>query len=1141
MSSTGPIRLASPSGIVVEVNANGSIRRIDHDGVIVNAYLGSELEGGPANLILRRRGARIDWIPLLGPRSPGAVRLDADGLEVVGTWGTLRFSVSLALAKSAPAWFWHVAIENAGREPVTVDLIHSQDVALADYGAVRLNEYYVSQYLDFTPLDHPVRGAVLAVRQNLAVGGRHPWLALGSLGRAASFATDALQLHGLATRAGETPIGLAADRLPGVRRQHEHAMAVLQDEPVTLAPGARAARGFFAWLEPDHPDRSSAADLSRVERALALPDAAPPAERAAALAVPRAATLFSDAPTLAAGELDEAALAAHWPGERRAVESADGTLLSFFTADGTHVVLPAKERACLRPHGQILRTGDRLEPDEASLTTTVWMGGFFHSMVTQGHVSIGRLLSTTHGYLGLFRAHGLRVFAELGDGWQLLDLPSAFAMTPSGARWLYRHTGGLIEVRSWAAVHRHELGLAIRVLAGAPCRFLLSHSVALGGDDGADARPVHFERDARGVAVLVPPDSDLGRRFPDGRFRLDPAPGTTLEHVGGDELLFADGRSRRQPYLVMVTAPSAEVGLRLTGQLVGGAPDAAPASAGEQSAADAAAAAAFWRDVNGSLTMHGPPAPSARAAVERLDVALPWLAHDAWIHHLAPRGLEQYSGGGWGTRDVCQGPVELWLALGRVAPVRDLLLEVFRNQNADGDWPQWFQFFERERHIRPSDSHGDIVFWPLLALAQYLLAWDDAAFLDIELPFFRLDGTEGSAEGADPAERATVLGHVERALALIERRVVPGTRLAAYGNGDWNDALQPVDPALAERLCSAWTVTLHYQTVATLAQALRGAGHEARAAALEASLVGVRADFQRLLVADGVVTGLACFDPDGRVEHWLHPRDGATGVHYSLLPMIHGILAGLFTPVQAAHHIDVIRRHLLAPDGARLFDRPLPYRGGLAERFQRAETSSFFGREIGLLYTHAHLRWAEALAHLGEGEAFFLALQQGNPAGLRDVVPNARPRQANCYTSSSDADFPDRYAASARYDEVTTGTVAVEGGWRVYSSGAGIAVRLVRERLLGLRPGRATLGLDPVLPRALDGLRVGVVLAGRPIELSYRVGALGHGPKALALNGSPLSFVREAHPYREGGAVVTMDLLRERLRDAANHLVVELG
>jgi hypothetical protein len=119
--------------------------------------------------------------------------------------------------------------------------------------------------------------------------------------------------------------------------------------------------------------------------------------------------------------------------------------------------------------------------------------------------------------------------------------------------------------------------------------------------------------------------------------------------------------------------------------------------------------------------------------------------------------------------------------------------------------------------------------------------------------------------------------------------------------------------------------------------------------------------------------------------------------------MIHAILTGLFTREQVQRHVDVIRHHLLAADGARLFDRPLPYRGGVQHHFQRAETGTFFGREIGLMYTHAHLRYAEAMAHLGEAEAFFQALRQANPVALQSVVPNARPRQVNCYTSSSDA------------------------------------------------------------------------------------------------------------------------------------------
>lgn len=47
MSAPDPIRLASPSGLSVQVNANGSIRRIDHRDVIVNAFLGNALVTRP--------------------------------------------------------------------------------------------------------------------------------------------------------------------------------------------------------------------------------------------------------------------------------------------------------------------------------------------------------------------------------------------------------------------------------------------------------------------------------------------------------------------------------------------------------------------------------------------------------------------------------------------------------------------------------------------------------------------------------------------------------------------------------------------------------------------------------------------------------------------------------------------------------------------------------------------------------------------------------------------------------------------------------------------------------------------------------------------------------------------------------------
>ncbi len=788
----------------------------------------------------------------------------------------------------------------------------------------------------------------------------------------------------------------------------------------------------------------------------------------------------------------------------------------------SHVALKAKELKVLRPHGQILRTGGGLTPDESALTSTCWMAGVFHSMVTQGHVSINRFLSTTHGYLGLFRSQGQRLFVEIDGGWQLLDVPSAFEMSPQGCRWYYRHAGGLIRVESRAPTDRHELLLSVEVLEGGPLRLLLSNHVAINGDDGSDPVPVRYAQDDQGFFIRPIPECDVGRRFPEGGFRLDPLPGTAIERFGGDELLFADGRSRGQPFLCLVTAPARSMGVRITGHLVPGAE------------AELLPQKDYWDQITAGLRLYPPLGSPLAGEAARLAEILPWLAHNALVHYLSPRGLEQYSGGGWGTRDVTQGPVEMLLALGRPEPIRDLLLRVFRQQNPDGDWPQWFMFFDRERNIRPGDSHGDIVFWPLLALAQYLLASGDAALLDEDLPFFHPDGDAR-------AEVAPMRAHLERALGVIRSRRIPGTQLAAYGHGDWNDSLQPVDPAMRERLCSAWTVTLHFQTLSTLAQALGYLGRDAESAEYRAMAERVRADFQRLLIVDDTLTGFADFNDPAAVQYLLHPRDPDTGISYSLLAMVHAIIDGLFTPEQARRHLDLIEAHLLGPDGARLFDRPMAYRGGMQKRFQRAESSSFFGREIGLMYTHAHLRYTEALWHYGDAERFFHALCQMNPIGIRERVPAATPRQANCYYSSSDAAFMDRYQADADYDRVLRGEIPLDGGWRVYSSGAGIGTGLILRCLLGLRLERGRLVIDPVIPPELDGLQAELELDGHAVAVTYRVRGAGCGPTAVTLNGVPLDFERAASPYRTGAAEVPLEAFRAGLTPGVSHFEIEIG
>jgi CRISPR-associated protein Csx3 len=310
---------------------------------------------------------------------------------------------------------------------------------------------------------------------------------------------------------------------------------------------------------------------------------------------------------------------------------------------------------------------------------------------------------------------------------------------------------------------------------------------------------------------------------------------------------------------------------------------------------------------------------------------------------------------------------------------------------------------------------------------------------------------------------------------------------------------------------------------------------------MEAEAAAVLADFQRLLVAGGVLAGYASFDDPTAPRLLLHPSDRETGIRYSALAMVHAIIDELFTPEQAAAPADLIARELSGPDGLRLFDRPLAYRGGPMTLFQRGESASYFGREIGLMYMHAHLRWAEALAQLGRGDDLLHALRLANPIGLQALVPSAAPRQANCYHSSSDAAFADRYQAATHYDRIARGEVALEGGWRIYSSGAGIAWRLVVQRLLGFTQQVHRLLIDPVLPPSLDGLQATVELYGLPVEVTYRAGPHGHGPTAVRLNGGVLAFIRGSNRYRDPGVEVAVEDWRALLAASGNALEITLG
>ena len=898
-----------------------------------------------------------------------------------------------------------------------------QDLGLGERNFVTGNEAFASQYIDHHIAPHPRFGPVLMDRQNLAQGGRHPWAAHACLEGAASFATDALQLFGPAYRdaAGiALPFGTS---LPGTRLQHEAACAILQSRAQRLEPGQETAWTFFGLLDPDHGEPSSEADLARVEEAAEALSAHAPAE--IPLHAPARSLLQDAQPLLCTSGED----AIH-PASRMHEERRDGQLLSYFVPEGPlnrHAVLRDKDRLMKRRHGAILKTGQNLLPDENALSVTCWMHGVFAAQLNGS--ALHKLFSVSRDACNIVRTGGLRILAETAGEWRLLTLPSLFEMGLSDCRWVYRTDARTITVHAAASAEDSAVQWQIAV-EGEPCRFLIAAQIVLGERDYCHAGLIEIDEAGKRFTFRPEPDWLWGKTYPNAAYHLVTSTPDALEALGGSELLFADAQPHATPHIAMRTASTREFRFAVVGSMTDPAEAARLAqkyAAPISIPAMVEAAGKFWAGLTGGKRIEGEDTAS-------LDTIFPWMVHDALIHVAAPHGLEQYEGSAWGTRDVCQGPVELFLALGQHEPVRRILKTVFGRQFPTGAFPQWFML-PPYSFIEGAHSHGDIPVWALKAVCDYVECTGDAALLAEPVAWH-----DGSGE-------STIAEHCGRLIAHLEAQFIPGTHLVRLGEGDWNDSLQPTDQSLKEWTVSSWTVGLFFQQLRRYAALLRGLGEAARADQLDALAEAMRSGFNRHLMRDGVVAGYALFGPDGAVrELLLHPSDAKTGVRYSLIPMTCGILGGIFAPEQAQAHLALIREHLLYPDGARLMDRPLPYRGGLERYFRRAESSPFFGREVGLMYVHSHLRYCEAAALLGDAGAFLDGLQAVNPIAVTDRLPHATLRQRNCYYTSSDAAFRDRYEAFAEWDRARDGKVEVDGGWRIYSSGPGLFVHLLVSR-----------------------------------------------------------------------------------------------
>ena len=1052
----GLVTISNGSGLSISALPNGTLFAIEYvdalGSVQINQIQGSPLFGGIGRLYLRIGGEKPDVVEIVGPRANGSFGQDATTLSWSGKAGHLSYNVRLELHPSETAWFWRVSVRHLKDETLPVDLVLVQDVGLGDRGFLMNSEAYASQYVDHHIADHQTFGPVVMNRQNLKQSdARNPWLAQGCLDGTAAYATDAIQLVQAKNRLDDLLVGPFGTSLPSERRQQETACPAIQSKPLSVSANGASAT-FFAVFAADHPEASSDADLSRLDGFVTTEGAS--AEIAEAAPV---RSLLQDATLLRVEALDKKAIGQLYP-ERSLEERAEGKLLSFFVPDGAlnrHVVLREKELLVARRHGAIVRSGQNMLLDDTTLAATCWMQGIFAAQLTIGNTSFHKLFSVSRDPYNLTRASGLRIMADVGAGWQLLAVPSAFEMGLNDCRWIYRLPERTITVTAVASGEDAAMQWAISV-EGKPCRFLVFGHVVLGEREYDAGGQIEFNPSGKRILFRPDPAWLWGERYPDASYWLVSSTPDVIEEIGGDQLLYSDGVSRSGAFVALRSQPTQALSFAVVGSMT----DAAEAErlaqryeAGVTDEAMLAPASTFWRN-----TVRGVTIGSASPDLAAQTTLLPWLAHDAIVHLSVPHGLEQYTGAAWGTRDACQGPIEFLLAYEHDREAKEVLKTVFSEQYLEkGDWPQWFML-EPYSNIRAGESHGDIVVWPLKALCDYIEATGDLAILD-EKVSWRDEKTMAKAE-AD-----TIATHVEKLLDTVRERFIPGTHLIRYGEGDWNDSLQPADPHLRDWMVSSWTVALLYEQIVRYSAILRRLDHGDKAKGLRKIATAMRRDFNRHLIRDGIVAGYGIFDPahDG-VELLLHPSDQRTGLHYSLISMTQAMLGRLFTPAQRHDHMKLIEKHLLFPDGVRLMEKPATYAGGPETLFRRAESSSFFGREIGLMYVHAHLRYCETLALEAEVDELWKAIAVVNPISVTSALPHASPRQRNTYFSSSDAAFHDRYQAAADWERVKAGEIAVDGGWRIYSSGPGLYTRSFVENILGFKRRFGRRQRKPLLP-----------------------------------------------------------------------------
>ncbi|RDW21470.1 cellobiose phosphorylase [Oceanobacillus arenosus] len=1084
---------------------SGDIYEISHHNTMINQWLSNTIDGSLNNLYLRVYTANgIKAVPLLGAQSNSSISKSDSNIIFAGTTDNVAYTVTFRLSDKG-IWFWDIELEG---NDVEVDIMYTQDLGLADKAAVRSNEAYISQYLDHNVFENEHHGYVVCTRQNQPQQGKFPYLQQGALGKTIGYATDGLQFYGLSYKSTNQPEALTQPTLANEIYQYEFAYIALQSDKVTLRVSERFV--FYGMFKEDHPSK-----VTEVEFASELEEAwigVKDSPAAVGETIEKVQSPENVRQVLQALEFTEEEINARFP-ERLLEERHDRALLSFFTNTYEHVALKKKEDFVERSHGHILMSGNNHHVREDTITTNSYMYGLFNAQISIGNTNMNKVMTNARNPLNVMKTSGQRIYIEIEDKYHLLTMASMFEMGFNYARWYYKLEDDVLIITNFTTVDTPEIHLHVSSEKGKSYRYRLTNQITMNNEEYKV--PFGFKVNENSITFTADAHADSADTYPDLAYRME---------INGAQMKIDNAQQVAHNPASLVVLDIAETpkwSLTIQGSLYN------DFSSVEQkdSQQEIERYREYYRNVMQGFTLAGTSDPGS---LNKVNAIAWWYTHNMLVHFSVPHGLEQYSGAAWGTRDVSQGPAEYFMATGHDETVREIIKTVFTHQyEHNGNWPQWFMF-DQYNNVQQADSHGDIIVWPLKLISDYLEATQDFTILEEMLPYTDHESFNFTEE------KATLLDHIKKEIAYIKEHFLHHTALSAYGDGDWDDTLQPANANLKKYMISSWTVALTYEAMNKMASLLTGADEKV-ASELKQIADNIKADFNHYILSSDVIPGFVYMESTDNIEFMLHPTDEKTGIQYRLLPMQQSIISELFTKEQAKHHLQIIKDHLYFPDGVRLMNRPANYAGGISTHFKRAEQAANFGREVGLQYVHAHIRFVEAMAKMGNADEVWKGLEVINPIRIQEAVPNAEIRQSNAYFSSSDGKFNTRYEAQEQFDKLRDGSVAVKGGWRIYSSGPGIYMNQLISNALGIRRHLGNLVIDPILPNDLDGLEFAYTFMNYPVTFIYH---LTGEKRQIVINGAEIATETTSNPYRDGGFIIAAKELEQRLEKEGNRIEI---